>query len=317
MLDELTFKNFRGFSSLELKGLKRVNVIVGQNNTGKTSLLEGVMLLSEPMRIDRLPGLFRALQGNANVRYYPWLVKDGTKYEETLLGRRTETGMASILLRLNTNQSSPLPPQFFGPIAQTGVISVYQGQNFTPSTCRIISVQYSDPSIIVKLLGKAYRKTGGEEALQKLLTVIDPRIKKIRIDPGDDGNQIIIDIGLTELLPLAQVGQGVYRIISILADIIAEEARIFLIDEIENGLHHSVLEHVWSGLAETAEKLNIQIFATTHSGECLQAANKAFQKRPHYDLAVIQLFRNDNGVQGRVLDKTHIETAVSEDIELR
>ena len=49
-----------------------------------------------------------------------------------------------------------------------------------------------------------------------------------------------MDIGLSELLPLAQVGQGVYRLATILADIIGENTAVLLIDEIENGLHHSV-----------------------------------------------------------------------------
>jgi predicted ATP-dependent endonuclease of OLD family len=78
-----------------------------------------------------------------------------------------------------------------------------------------------------------------------------------------------------------------------------------------------VQKQVWTGLAAAAKELNVQIFATTHSGECLQAAHKAFLERHPYDLGVIQLFRTEEGVQGRLLDKEHIEAAIKADIELR
>jgi AAA15 family ATPase/GTPase len=132
-----------------------------------------------------------------------------------------------------------------------------------------------------------------------------------------DRIQVVVDIGLSELLPLAQVGQGVYRLATILATMIGEKTDVLLIDEVENGLHHSVQKQVWTGLAEVAKELNVQIFATTHSGECLQAAHWAFLERKSYDFGVIQLFRSEGAVQGRVLDQEHIEAAIKADIELR
>ena len=58
MIKELKIENFRGFASLELKDLTRVNLVVGENNAGKTSLLEAFLLLCEPSRAGQLPGLF-------------------------------------------------------------------------------------------------------------------------------------------------------------------------------------------------------------------------------------------------------------------
>src|SRR5213596_1704764 len=78
MITELTLENFRGFRSLELKDLKCVNLITGHNNSGKTSLLEGIWMLCGPRRLGELPGLFRAPQGSANLRYFPWLLRDGS-----------------------------------------------------------------------------------------------------------------------------------------------------------------------------------------------------------------------------------------------
>jgi AAA15 family ATPase/GTPase len=141
----------------------------------------------------------------------------------------------------------------------------------------------------------------------------------VRLVPGEDQEsiQVVVDIGLSEMLPLAQVGEGVYHLATILGNLIGEKTDVLLIDEIENGLHHSVHRQIWAGLAKVAKELNVQIFATTHSGECLQAAHWAFLERKPYDFRVIQLFRSEGAVQGRVLDQEHIEAAIEADIELR
>lgn len=50
---------------------------------------------------------------------------------------------------------------------------------------------------------------------------------------------------------------------------------VVLIDEIENGLHHSVLAKVWEGIFQWAIKYNVQVFASTHSIECIHAFHHA------------------------------------------
>jgi hypothetical protein len=319
MIEELALENFRGFRSLDLRGLKPVNLIVGHNNTGKTSLLEGILLSCQAGRGMELPGMFRANQGAPHLRYFPWLIRDGAHNGTATLKCKEGAFENSLALTDRNAAQGGAPAGFIGPAGSFGTLFLWRYANWRGRDfiCRFVSVQHRDPNSLVSLIGKAYRKRGGEETFQKLLATIDSRIKKVRIDPGDDGNQVVVDIGLSELLPLAQIGQGVYRLAAIVADIIGEQPAVLLIDEIENGLHHSVQKQVWTGLAAAAKELNVQIFATTHSGECLQAAHKAFLERHPYDLGVIQLFRTEEGVQGRLLDKEHIEAAIKADIELR
>ncbi len=329
MIDEIKIENFRGFTSLELPSLKRVNLIVGENNAGKTSLLEAISLLCEADKIHELPDKFRPSQGDTNSRYFRWLLRDGAQKKIGNL-QCSLNGKQSLLLfgTPSTSNGLKIPSEFSSESFHSAQnppksLSVWIKDGIPPLTCRSISVfqQQYDHRSLVTLVGRAQRKSGGEETLQNLLAKVDPRIKKIRVDPGadgnNDGNQVIVDIGLSELMPLTQTGQGVNRLMSILADIIGESPDVLLIDEIENGLHHSVQQQIWTGLAEAAEKLNVQIFATTHSDECLRAANSAFQDRQNYDFSVIQLFRVKSGVQGRVLDKQHIEAAIAGDIDLR
>lgn len=325
MITNLQFENFRGFSDLKLSGFKRVNLIVGRNNAGKTSLLEGIAIVTDPQRIGEMPFLLRASTGNFGQRYFRWLVRDKEGVSEAKLeASGPNTNCKALLKRQKDNEHILGPdgwPQTFGQAfaggGTGGGIVVFAPPNKTKIWCRVMSVQQRSPDILVKLFAQAVKKKGGEERIEKLMRSVDDRILKIRVEPAEDGNHIVVDLGLTEMLPLSQVGQGVYRLLAMFAELIGEQPELCIIDEIENGIHHSLLEQVWTGLASVAEETSIQIFVTTHSQECIHSAHEAFSKRKDYDFSIIQLFRNDGGVQGRVLDRKHIEAALAGDIDLR
>jgi AAA15 family ATPase/GTPase len=77
------------------------------------------------------------------------------------------------------------------------------------------------------------------------------------------------------------------------------------------------LPTLWKGIAEAASQLDIQVFATTHSKECIEAALEVFSEREPYDLRIIQLDRVKAGIVGRVLDQPLIEAGVEANIEMR
>jgi AAA15 family ATPase/GTPase len=150
-----------------------------------------------------------------------------------------------------------------------------------------------------------------------VLSSVDSRIRTVRLDSVKSKPFIVVDVGLSERIPLSQAGQGIYRLVSIFSELLGNKPKVCLIDEIENGIHYSVLSQIWSGIAEVAQRLDIQIFATTHSWECLVAANEVFAARASYDFRVVQLYRLNGEISGRVLDRKHIEAAISGEIELR
>ena len=316
MFTSLEFHNFRGFTALKLEGLKRVNLVVGRNNSGKTSLLEGIALLSDPHRFNEMPGLLRANSGLVEQRYFRWLLRDGAPKEHGSLVCLTDAGQKQeVILRRNL-EGEPLSPGY-QTMAQNRSFIGLAPINQASLRCRIVSVQHRSPADLVKLFAQAVRQKGGEEQVEGLLKAVDERIQKVRVEPADDGIHIMVDLGLSEMVPVSQVGQGIYRLIAIFSELIGEQPQISLIDEVENGIHHSMLEQVWTGIAEVAESLNMQVFVTTHSQECIEAAHAAFEVRKNYDFSIIQLFRVADGVQGRVLDRKHIEAAMAGEIDLR
>ena len=92
---------------------------------------------------------------------------------------------------------------------------------------------------------------------------------------------------------------------------------LLLIDEIDTGLHYSVLPDMWKLVFEVARQLNVQVFATTHSWDCIQAFSQAQQEQTEADSLLLRL-NNDNGeAYAEIYDKRQISIATRQTIEVR
>ena len=74
-----------------------------------------------------------------------------------------------------------------------------------------------------------------------------------------------------EPVPIGSMGEGFWRLLSLALCLVRAKDGILLIDEIDTGLHYSVMEKMWKLVTETAKRLNIQVFATTHSRDCVES----------------------------------------------
>ncbi|MBE9067564.1 AAA family ATPase [Leptolyngbya cf. ectocarpi LEGE 11479] len=113
-------------------------------------------------------------------------------------------------------------------------------------------------------------------ALVKSLQLVEPRLKRITTIVVSGFPILYGDIGLPRLVPLSLMGEGLNRLVSILLTLATNREGLVLIDEIENGLHHSVLSKIWQVISDAAHRFNVQVIATTHSYECIQAASDIF-----------------------------------------
>jgi hypothetical protein len=309
MFSDLKFQNFRGFADLQLEGLDRVNLVVGRNNAGKTSFLEGVWMLANPAQVGQMPTLLRPSYGDVNQRYFRWLIRDQSK--DSFARVTSEQRAVQI-------QDSKLPRLSGWAHHWSAAGRACASLNASQSVpCSVVSVLPRTPEQLVKLFASAVSKRGGEEQMDALFRQVDERIRKVRVIPNDDGLHVMFDFNLSEMVPLSQVGQGIHRLLTIFSELVASGAGICIIDEIENGIHHTMLEQVWAGIAAAAATLNVQVFATTHSHECIEAAHAAFSKLESYDLGIVRLFRVEDGVQGSVLQRPQIEAALAGEIDLR
>ncbi|MRG91343.1 AAA family ATPase [Polyangium spumosum] len=317
MFQSIEIERFRGFSRLALSDLGRVNLVVGENNTGKTSLLEAITLLANPGMIKGLPGLFRANAGDVDERFYRWLPKHGAEVEQSELRAQTSDPSERRVLLVKGGSTSAAGSESMEHAWQQGDIHLFHDKAFTRLFVHAVSVQHRSPDSMVDAFAATVRAYDDEQLLVSLLNQVDGRIRSVRLDAIESKPFIAVDVGLRERIPLSQAGQGIYRLVAIVSALIGRKPDICFIDELENGIHYTALATVWKGVAEIAERLGIQVFATTHSRECLVAAHECFSERESYDLRVIQLYRIGDAAEGRTLDRKHIEAAIAGDIELR
>lgn len=112
-----------------------------------------------------------------------------------------------------------------------------------------------------------------KEVIEFIKDSIEPRLEDLSIVPFADQSSVIHAKleGIDRKIPVAHMGEGMARLISIILTISTNRNGYIFIDEIENGIHYSALSKMWSGIAKAAEKYNCQVFATTHSYECLES----------------------------------------------
>jgi predicted ATPase len=108
----------------------------------------------------------------------------------------------------------------------------------------------------------------------------------------------------------------------IYCEIEIEKSGVFLVDEIENGIYYANLLPFWAAVMSLNDKQNAQIFATTHSFECLRAAHQAACERADkpggsYDLNIIRLDRVEWGVKATEFGREAMEMAVDRGWEMR
>jgi AAA15 family ATPase/GTPase len=156
-----------------------------------------------------------------------------------------------------------------------------------------------------------------DDILLKVLQLIEPRLRNLTMVVVAGQPIIHGDIGLEQPLPLPVMGEGMVRLVSLLLLIGNAPNGVVLVDEIENGLHHSLMGKIWRAIGEVAREFNTQIFATTHSLECIVAAHKAFQEQGIYDFRLHRLDRSKDAIKVVTYDQETLETSIETGLEVR
>lgn len=326
MLKTLRIQNFKSFTDLKFGGLKRVNLITGKNNTGKTGLLEALLLVLDPHQsLQLLMTAFRNC-GNlvdANENFWKWQFHNHDTSRPIVVEIGTgERWPYTVAVSLGGVQ-----PGYHEVVSSAGVVisvpsnNLHRGKGWDTALYKPgvvpLANRPTDPQKDAVDYDRVVLKSGGEERLENLLRKVEPRLKSIRSIKPYGASLIYLDVGIAEKIPAVHLGQGFLRLLSIYSELIASGKKVLLIDEIENGLHYSVLPEIWRGLLHAAETENVQIFATTHSYECIRAAHHAFAETLDYNFAVHRLEDVKGDITVTTYDKETLETSLANNFETR
>ena len=158
------------------------------------------------------------------------------------------------------------------------------------------------------------RSTEVVEALQ----LLEPEVDEIVYPTGEPRRGI--ELGRRDSdrrLPIGSYGDGMRRLLALSLGLIDGADGCVLIDEIDTGLHWTVMEDMWRLVMEISRRSNVQVFATTHSYDCIRGLGSLVRSRPDLadDLALHKMHRSL--AQSVCIPGAEIAVAVEQDIEVR
>lgn len=320
MFKSLEIENFRGFERFRLGGLKHVNLLVGKNNCGKTTILEAVNVLAmggDPFvlaDIARRRGEFVSIPQSFPGVEYPDISRffQGFGFDPHRSFRLAETTIPiQTLVRARSIADGlqlPMQPELGIDIHEVGAIEVECRRGAAPATHAVVPVDPRGAGVFaatqprkprglvasgetlspVKWIGAdslgvrsmaqmwdsaivERRETEAVEAMR----IVEPRIKDVFfLSPKDaaaePGGVVIGFEGSRHRVPLASQGEGLRRLLGLSLAIVEASGGILLVDEIDTGLHYSILGQLWLLVINAAKQSGIQVFATTHSFDCIR-----------------------------------------------
>jgi ABC-type molybdenum transport system ATPase subunit/photorepair protein PhrA len=343
MLKRIAIDGFRGIQSLNIEDCRRVNVFVGPNGGGKTSVLEALCVASQPFALQLLDTVNR-WRDMPPLNPQTWhtlltIFNEMDCHRTVLLEIETREGPASVTIsalfgRGGTDESELV--QGTTTTSDPGSISA----GFEDSVRGIKSVYKpscgEEVEAILELVATGYRQTvkakgkhpprgpvpgsffihtrratslgetaaaltdlytkHAEELFISALKKVEPRIQ--RLIPGVQGKQptVLADLGYATLVPISVLGDGFCRVSLIATGIVsAQRGRLLLVDEIDSGLHHTVMKGLWESILTLSREYDFQVFCSTHNEEMLRETLPAFASEPDA-LRVYRVSRNREGV---------------------
>ncbi|MBZ0302091.1 MAG: AAA family ATPase [Anaerolineae bacterium] len=354
MYTSFHIQNFRGFEDFKIEDLARINLFAGKNNVGKTALLEALYLHGraynpqEALNLNQVRGLEFVMASDPSLIFR---MRD-TSRNILIEARDQKSGHRSIVLRIvqEADELAQISLRIRANGHSNGLSSLseniqvlaldYKVQGREEGTAYLVRTSPKEVSLSgvltppIKMvfipaqgrptsteLAKRFSNleiTNQHQVLLEMLTIIEPQIKRISVLYRDEQAALWGEVNRT-LLPLNLLGDGLNRLVNLVTAIIENRDGIVLIDELENGLHHSVLTDVWKAIATAAREFNVQIFATTHSLEMIRAAHEAFKDEDPYDFRLHRLDRDEKTgkITAVTYDEDILEAAVEANFEVR
>ncbi|MCS2893162.1 ATP/GTP-binding protein [Parabacteroides faecis] len=320
VFNEVEINNFRGIKHLLLPDLRQINLLVGKNNCGKSTVLDAIFLLSgfsNPvlnMRINQFRDYssfteedialnFYKMQtsnhiyirGNINGKTIRELkISPVVSQSKIVLSKDDISGVA--LSNKETNIGSGLTMNFSYISSNGDKLDDSATITLRTSKRGKNEVEIKLPKEYEETLSTAYisSKYAFNIAVEQLTRIIEEKQDKViveilqHIEPRIKSitvlkSQINVDIGLDRLIPINMLGDGIRKLLAIVTALYACKDGAVFIDEIDNGLHFSSLSSLWKAIIKTAELLNVQVFATTHNIESLQSLNNVLFEDEYAD----------------------------------
>ena len=354
MLKTLALRGFRGFESYELTDLATVNLIVGKNNCGKTTILEAVELLvsnGHPFALHGVAGRRGEVTSSGNNVEISHLffghvcepgacftlsADDGARALSARILSLDDVGEDASLWADRRSLSEESDPAFglrlasgaggkenVLPVADDGTIPSSRWPRSIRNVASGAPVRFLTlESVASERMRDAWNEVlaeGREDEIARDMEFLVPEIDSIPfLTSGSlrEGSILVGRRGGGPRLPIGSFGDGLRRLLALRLAVVGANHGFLLIDEIDAGLR-TVMEDVWRLLVEVAKKSEVQIFATTHSLDCIRGLGSLVRSRPDLGAEVSLQKVHPSLKQAVSFAGEQIAIAVEQQIELR
>jgi ABC-type branched-subunit amino acid transport system ATPase component len=333
MIRRIEIENFRLFERLVVEDLGRVNIIIGENNAGKTALLEAMAFAEVPAGLVvatnaqgvRTRGpvdhsdfdgvwspFFRDLDAARGFRIATQDVSVAVRAADASQHAGYTWGLVwRIATERETLEAVALPG------LQEMFLSAEDGAAHPNGTAkqrvRTIAGSPHLNDVFAKWMDQIMRDGRDDELLRMVQDVV-PDIVSLQFL----ANSVLAAKGLANKkpLPISQFGDGSQRAVEIAAAMI-DPGTLLTIDEVENGFHFKAMPPLWHWLQSSTLKQKTQLAVTTHRDECVLAACNAFKDANDDDIRVIRLDREGSQVRAVVYTRDLALDSFAFGVEIR
>ena len=161
-----------------------------------------------------------------------------------------------------------------------------------------------------------------DRAVQALRLVLGDKVDRVTMI-GDRQRRLYGRRAVVKLrdrdnpVPLRSLGDGAARLFGVALALAGSRNGFLIIDEAENGIHHSVHGDFWRTVLRTAEENDVQVFATTHSFDCVRGFAHAAVDSPESEGVLVRLERQDERTRAVMYSESELEIAAKQGIEVR
>jgi AAA15 family ATPase/GTPase len=356
LIDHIEIKKFKCFKNFKAENLSRVNLIGGKNNIGKTAFMEACFLSRAKntedlyrkllelqthrdvinrllLSTDRQQDLQQLIMSNASFSLY---VKHG--YETAIedengaffpdswvdcgkieIEKNKQHGEFYIYTRFsmleehyyNQNHQEHGKPKKYSYSKLINILDISLKNTKYCYSLNFISPYSNSNEELINIVGQ-FKLDNKYDAINDYLkkvfniSAIDIIKNKPMLKKGSDYHD------------LSTFGQGIKTFINIIGAILLLEEDVIFIDEIENGIHYTHFDKLWTIILTLAKEQDVQVFATTHSKECIESYARVAKKLDDKEICYIKMTTLKNGkIKASVHDDDMLHYMLEDGHEVR
>lgn len=285
---EIHIIKYKKFSNTTVSNLKSVNIFAGLNNSGKSSILEAIYILtklSDPQSLVKIDNFrnknisnYSKESSNAHYEHLIEKVEISAVFEDSNVKieghKTTQSDLVNIYDYIGSfNSIAHLDDDaysFNATFTRKG-LSITSNTNNVLCNSILCSPSSNDDEMTFKYaFTKSVKNGAKKDVVDFIKENIDNKIIDIQL-LSSDNTFFVTHEDPEKNLELSHYGDGLQKVFFLAIKIAACEGGVILLDEVENGIHKSLLTKFTELIERLADKYRVQVFITSHSKECIDA----------------------------------------------